>query len=311
VKVKKLLISFLNLLPYIRGLKKELEKYETGHYPGHFYSPIVSVSDVEKRKKEIFNRSINNILGIKLNRNEQKDFLIKLKKFYQELPFQANKSPGLRYYFENGFYSYSDAIFLFSLMRFYQPQNIVEVGSGFSSALMLDVKDKFSLKNLNLTFIDPHPDRLESLLAEGDRNKCSILQNQAQNIKLNFFEKLKRNDMLFIDSSHVSKTGSDVNYILFDVLPRLNNGVIIHFHDIFYPFEYPEEWVLNYDNSKYFRGFGWNEVYLLKSFLMFNDNFKILLFNTMLTASYKNWFMENMPLCLNNEGGSIWLQKVS
>jgi hypothetical protein len=117
------------------------------------------------------------------------------------------------------------------------------------------------------------------------------------------FDQLNENDILFIDSTHVSKTNSDVNKILFEILPRLKRGVLIHFHDIFYPFEYPKEWVLQWN------GFGWNEDYILKAFLMYNNQFKIVMFNTFLEHFHKEWFKENMPLCLENEGGSIWLQK--
>ena len=92
-----------------------------------------------------------------------------------------------------------------------------------------------------------------------------------QNVKLIEFEKLEPNDLLFIDSSHISKIGSDLNYLLFEVLPSLKPGVIIHFHDILYPFEYPYEWIE--------KGIYWNEAYLLKAFLMHNKNYEILLFN--------------------------------
>ncbi|NQS88701.1 hypothetical protein HQ584_02790 [Patescibacteria group bacterium] len=116
------------------------------------------------------------------------------------------------------------------------------------------------------------------------------------------FKQLKENDILFIDTSHVSKTGSDVNYIFFDILPNLNSGVLIHFHDIFYPFEYPKKKILD--------GHAFNECYILRAFLQYNTRFKIILFNTFLEHYYEDWFRQNMPLCLRNKGGSIWLRKV-
>ncbi len=106
--------------------------------------------------------------------------------------------------------------------------------------------------------------------------------------------------MLFIDSSHVSKTGSDLNFVLFDILPVLKSDVLIHFHDIFYPFEYPEEWV--------YEGRSWNEIYLIKAFLMCNSEFEILFFSHYLHIHLPGSF-ESMPLCYHNPGGNLWIQK--
>lgn len=116
------------------------------------------------------------------------------------------------------------------------------------------------------------------------------------------FDILKENDILFVDSTHVSKVGSDVNYLLFEILPRLNKGVYIHFHDIFYPFEYPKEWI--YD------GKAWNEDYILRAFLQYNDSFKIFFFNTFLESFFREKFTLEMPLCLKNTGGSLWIKKI-
>ncbi len=120
-------------------------------------------------------------------------------------------------------------------------------------------------------------------------------------IEISFFEQLHENDILFIDSTHVAKTGSDVNYLIFEILPSLNKGVLIHFHDVFYPFEYPKEWVLS--------GRSWNEDYMLRSFLIYNDNFKIVLFPHFIHQQYGE-YLANMPNCYKNSGGSFWIQKV-
>src|SRR5205814_62343 len=118
--------------------------------------------------------------------------------------------------------------------------------------------------------------------------------------KLETFEKLNSGDILFVDSTHVVKTGNDVNYILFEIIPRLKSGVLIHFHDIFYPFEYPKDWV--------FMGRNWNEDYFLKAFLMYNNEFEIILFSDYLHKHHKEIFKE-MPLCYKNSGGNLWIRK--
>src|SRR5690606_17050723 len=109
------------------------------------------------------------------------------------------------------------------------------------------------------------------------------------------------NDILFIDSTHVSKINSDVNYIFFEILPRLASGVYIHFHDIFFPFEYPKAWV--------YEGRAWNEAYILRAFLQYNNAFSVVLMNTFMDQFHKSFFREHMPLCLINPGGSIWIRK--
>ena len=96
------------------------------------------------------------------------------------------------------------------------------------------------------------------------------------------------------------KTGSDVNYILFEILPRLNKGVFIHFHDIHFPFEYPKDWVLN--------GFGWNETYFLRTFMMYNSQFEIVFFADFLHKKYKEAF-EDMPLTYKSTGSNFWIRK--
>ena len=129
----------------------------------------------------------------------------------------------------------------------------------------------------------------------------SLIQTPVQDVPLDIFDKLEENDILFIDSTHISKTGSDVNFIFFEIFPRLKKGVKIHLHDIHYPFEYLKTWVLDDRRS-------WNEAYLLKCFLMYNSKFKILAFNSFLEKFQNLWLSQNMPLSLLSKGSSIWLE---
>jgi len=269
--------------------------------PGHFYSPIINVDDIKSRQNEIWGAvAVSSIVGIELNDNQQKNLMRELQVFYKDLPFQATKQEHLRYYYENEYYSYADSIILFLMLRYYRPKRIIEVGSGFSSAMMLDTNELFFNSDIDLTFIEPYPDRLKSLLNERDKSYCHILENNIQDVSLETFKKLEKGDILFIDSSHIVKTGSDVNFILFTILPILKSGVIIHFHDIFYPFEYPKEWVLN--------GWNWNESYVLRSFLMYNDKFSVLLFTNYLQIHHEEIF-KSFPLLLKSAGQNLWLIK--
>jgi hypothetical protein len=187
------------------------------------------------------------------------------------------------------------------MMRKVKPQRIIEVGSGYSSCAMLDTSEGFLDQPVQFTFIEPYPALLKSLIRTDDLSSVDIIESRLQDVPISTFQQLKSGDFLFVDSTHVSKTGSDVNYLFFDVLPTLDEGVYIHIHDIFYPFEYPKEWVL--------AGRSWNEIYVLRAFLQFNSRFKIEMMNTYLEHFYQQRFIERMPLCMKNTGGSIWLRK--
>jgi hypothetical protein len=135
---------------------------------------------------------------------------------------------------------------------------------------------------------------------DNDIKRSTLIKTEVQLVSLDFFEKLEAGDILFIDSSHVGKTGSDVNFILFEVLPALKSGVIIHFHDVSYPFEYPKEWV--------YKGRNWNEDYFLRAFLMYNNNFEILLFSDYLYKHHLKAF-EKISKNVNDPGMNLWVMK--
>lgn len=307
--------NILDKLPYIRTLKErvgeltdqvrileeQVATFKTLYPPGHYYNPVPSKEDILSRRHRIFRTPQKEIGGIALNEIAQLKLLDEIKKYYDEISFKDIKSDGLRYYFNNDFYSYSDAIFLYSIIRHFKPNKIIEIGSGFSSAVMLDTNELFFKSRIKCCFIDPDPERLFSILTETDKRNHEIMSCIVQTVGLNVFRQLKENDILFVDSSHVLKTGSDLNYIVFEILPSLNAGVLIHFHDIHYPFEYPFEWVME--------GRAFNETYALRAFLQYNSQFEIALFNTFLEYHHEDWFKKNMPLCLKNRGGSLWLRK--
>jgi Methyltransferase domain len=281
--------------------KRDQENNKTWVPPGHFYSPIPNIDEVKKRETSLFDRDRKSIAGIDLNLDGQLELLDQFKAFYGELPFTVEKSAGNRYFFNNDFYTYSDAIILYSVIRHFRPGNIIEIGSGFSSFCILDTNEKFFDNSIKCRFIEPFPDRLLSQLKPEDQDRIEISASALQDVDPHCFDLLGENDLLVVDSTHVAKTGSDVNTIFFDILPRLKKGVLIHFHDIFYPFEYPEEWV--------YEGRSWNEAYMLRTFLQFNHCFKIVMFNTCLAQFHEEKFQKDFPLCLKNRGGSIWLRK--
>ena len=268
--------------------------------PGHFYSPIPDLSEVRARGASIFGDP-DSLGGIDLGEEHQLELLRRFAELYPSVPFPERPTQGARYYYENIFYEYSDAITLHCMMRTAMPKRIIEVGSGFTSAAILDTVDRFFPDGLAFTTIDPHPERLHSLLRDEDRASTRIIETQVQDVDLEVFCALEAGDILLVDSSHVSKAGSDVHFLLFEVLPRLRDGVLIHFHDVFYPFEYPKDWI--YD------GWIFHEAYLLRAFLQYNSRFRIKYFQSMMFRRHRAFFEEHMPLCLRNSGGNIWIEK--
>jgi predicted O-methyltransferase YrrM len=268
---------------------------------GHYYSPIPSVAEVLAKEKSIFDRSKRELPGISLGHERQLEVLEKVEGVYSEIFFSEKKIPAWRYYFENPFFSYTDSIFLYGIMRFLSPKRVIEVGSGFSSCALLDINEKIFDNKIRCTFLDPNPERMQSLIRIGDLERNEMIRSRVQDTDRTLFRELEPGDILFVDSTHVSKTGSDVNFIVFEILPLLAPGVWVHFHDVFYPFEYPESWV--------YEGRAWNEAYLLRAFLQFNQSFRIQCFIDYLQRFFEERISCSMPLCKKNGGGGLWLRK--
>ncbi|MDQ2769868.1 MAG: class I SAM-dependent methyltransferase [Bacteroidota bacterium] len=295
--------SLLKQLPVIGWRYKNYQDYYQNSCfdPGHYYSPIVRVEDAKQRQTQIWqDRDKDGIPGINLRTSQQLELMQELAAYYPEMPFKAQKQEGLRYYFDNDLYTYTDGVILYSMLRHFKPKRIIEAGSGHTSALMLDVNERFFNQEINLTFIDPEPNRLLSLMTPEDKARATVFMTGVELLDVEQFQQLQKNDILFIDSTHVSKTGSDVNHLFFNILPLLASGVIVHIHDVFYPFEYPKKWV--------FEGRNWNEDYLLRAFLMYNSQFDIIHFSDYLQIHHPHAF-DAMPATKQENGGNIWLVK--
>jgi len=265
--------------------------------PGHFYSPIPPEDEVER----FLARPANGLAGVDLRRDHQWALVRDLEQYYASLPWQAGPTEGLRYHYENPAYSYADAIVLASMLRHLRPSRFIEVGCGWSSCVTLDVNERFLDGAMRCTFVEPFPDTFLALLRDDERDAIDLRRVGLQDAPLDWFAELGAGDVLFIDSTHVSRFGSDVNHLFFDVLPSLAPGVVVHIHDIAFPFEYPADWLRE--------GRAWNEAYVLHAFLQYNDAFDIELFGHQLMAEEPDWFAEHLPLALKDRGGSIWLRR--
>jgi hypothetical protein len=152
-----------------------------------------------------------------------------------------------------------------------------------------------------MTLIEPYPQSLKRLLRPEDEKRIRVLDKPVQVVPLSIFNTLQSGDLLFLDSSHVMKCGSDVQFLLFEVLPRLPAGVFVHFHDVLRNFEYPRYWLES--------GIYWNEDYVLRAFLAYNNAWDIYFFNDHVGFVFQQFIAENMPLCRKNPGGSLYLRR--
>lgn len=270
---------------------------------GHFYSLYPDLEEIRNKEEILFSQE-NDLKDIDLNEEAQIQILQKMSFLYDSIPqwddiTVSENTSMLRYRYNNPSLSSGDAIGLHCMLRILTPKRVLEVGSGYTSAVMLDTNEFYLNNQVKLKFIEPYPSLLKSLLMPSD--EIELLSMKLQDVSLNTFEELEEGDILFIDSTHVSKIGSDVNYLFFDILPRLKKGVYIHIHDVFYPFEYPKEWI--------FSGRIWNELYLLRAFLQNNNDYEITFFQNMMEKRHMEKFLEKWPLDSPVYGGSIWLQK--
>jgi predicted O-methyltransferase YrrM len=265
------------------------------HPPGHFYSPVSSVADADRARAQRAGLEVSDAYDLRAE--QQIEFASQIGPKWGDF-----SKTWRRYAPDNEYFGLGDGAIYYSILTTFRPKRIVEVGSGFSSAVALDVRDK-ELPDVELTFIEPYPKRLSRLLGEGDDRTATIHRSAVQDVPLDVFDELGENDILFIDSTHVSKPGSDVNWLFFRVLPRLKPGVLVHIHDIFFPFEYPDAWLAERRS--------WNEAYLLRAFLSYNDTFEILFFNSWFWLKHRELVRQYFPEGLKVYPGGIWLRRTS
>jgi hypothetical protein len=262
--------------------------------PVHFYEPI---PDTRSLPETLWSEP-SKLAGIDMNDAMQLDLLRNLsQKFRDEYESIPAEPPAGQLWPFSG----TDLLVAYCMVRHFQPRRIIEVGTGFSSVVLGQAAAKN--KSSALICVDPFP---HQLIREKNRVFAleSLIESKVQDIDVEFFSRLESDDILFIDSSHTVKTGGDVNYLFLEVLPRLKPGVIVHVHDIFFPFEYRRDWML-----EEFRF--WTEQYLLQAFLIFNPEFEVLVANSYLNHYYLADVKAAFPNLRRWIGGSFWMRRKS
>jgi predicted O-methyltransferase YrrM len=253
------------------GSRKAFGTFEKlGFYliPRTFYGPI---PDTRTLPDELWKRH-SQLIGIDMRPQAQLALMGELAERYGGeygiLPSQPTDDPR-QYYYRNVLYGPADAELAYGLVRKHAPRRLIEVGSGNSTMLLAQAVRRNNAETgceCRYTVIDPYA---RPVVAAGIPGVSELIRKPIQHVPLDVFAQLGEGDILFIDSSHVLKVGSDVAYQFLEVLPRLNAGVLVHFHDIFLPAEYHRDWVMK-------RRRFWNEQYILQTFLTYNDHFEVL-----------------------------------
>ncbi len=184
------------------------------------------------------------------------------------------------------------------MVRRGKPNRIVEVGGGFSTLVSAAAAARNG--NTSIVCIDPFP---PAYVTRKLPARVSLVVSPVQEVGFDIFERLESGDIVFIDSSHVSQYGSDVNYLFLEVLPRIKPGVVVHVHDIFLPADYLPSWLTA--NRLFY-----NEQYLLQGFLAFNSDFEVLLANSYLTHYHLDKLKATFPTAAPYPGGaSLWMRR--
>lgn len=265
----------------------------------HYYQPLINPRKYLKKSL----REDRNLKGINFNTKEQLDILSKFDFNNELLDFPEKKQSDLEYYYDNESYKSGDSEYLYNMIRHFQPKRIIEIGSGYSTLMARNAIEHNKVENTEYKCehicIEPFE---KPWLVQID---VKLIRKKVEDIDISFFQKLEKNDILFIDSSHIIRPQGDVLFEYLEILPNLNSGVLVHIHDIFTPKDYLDDWV-------YKHHLFWNEQYLLEAFISFNSEFRVIGALNYLSHNFKTEFSSKCPIYSKQGGrepGAFWLIK--
>jgi len=233
----------------------------------HFYVPLPELVDIKPNDWV----TPSSLAGVDMNEaaaHELMDIVLPtfLAEFRARFPLKASADTP-QFHLINGSYMAVDAHLLYGLVRHAKPRRIIEIGNGASTMVAVAAAEMNRAEGhpTEVISIDPYP---SPTFASGYAGLDELIVKPVQEVPQSLFESLERNDILFIDSSHVLRWRNDVYHLYLNILPVMKNGVLIHVHDVSLPMPYPKVY---FDTQLY-----WNEQYLLQAFLIFNSRFKVI-----------------------------------
>jgi predicted O-methyltransferase YrrM len=272
----------------------------------HFYEPI---PDTQTLPEELWQGQPYSA-GIDFNEPDHlkllKSFSTRYRLEYDAFAPHATPDP-YAFHHDQFMFRSVDAEILYCMIRHLVPRRIIEIGSGFSTLVTAQAMQKNAHEQgvqCALTCIEPFPPAYLKLGVPGLQD-FRLLERPLQSVSLEEFQALSEDDILFIDSSHVVKIGSDVLCEFLQILPRLAVGVVVYVHDIFLPAEYQWRWV------KELHVF-WNEQYLLQAFFMFNRAFQVLWAGSYMHLNHADALQEAFGSYdpTKEWPGSFWMRRI-
>ena len=265
----------------------------------HYYQPMIN----PKRDLRYSLRASRNLPQIEWNIDEQLSLLSRFNYNDELLKFPVEKAAGVEFFYNNGAFCSGDAEYLYSMVRHLKPAKILEIGSGYSTLIIKSAIEKNRqddhANSCTHICIDPYEKPWLKKI-EG----IDIIKEKVENMGIPFFGQLSKNDILFIDSSHIIRPQGDVLFEYLELLPALNSKVVVHLHDIFTPRDYLDDWVHAH--------LLWNEQYLLEAFLSYNKEFKIIGALNFLMHNHYIALASKCPILAKQTGrepGSFWMVK--
>jgi SAM-dependent methyltransferase/predicted O-methyltransferase YrrM len=272
--------------------------------PGHYYSPMYDARELVKRREQIWARPPREMPDVDWRDEAQLALCEDVFAAQQPLEFRREESSDpSEYWALNSQYPPLDAWVLAALLNHLRPSKMIEIGSGYSSLITARVNRESLQRSLDFVCIEPYP---RPFLLDGVDGISDLRVESIQDTPLKLFDGLGEGDVLFIDTSHTVKTGGDVTWIFHEILPRLAEGVYVHVHDIFLPGDYPEPWVSE--------GWGWNESYLVRSFLSYNSAFEIVWGSQYMAQYHPQSILRAFPeqaRYAERAGAALWIRRVA
>jgi hypothetical protein len=284
-------IAVLRSVPF-----EEVQRRGWHFQPNHFYWPLNDVSFLDENRDLWHDRGLPH--GIRWDVDGQLALVERLDAYRGELADvpRLPRAGQVEFVWENNAFGGADAVVYYGLVRSLAPRRVVEVGAGWSSLLLARALARNETP-CDVTLVEPHPDaRLFGALPAD----WEVHERTLQRTDLRVFERLGAGDVLMFDGSHCVRTASDVNWLLFEVMPRLSRGVYVHVHDVLFPEDYMDRWILD-------EGLSWNEQYVVQALLMHSDAYAVRIANHMLWTERR----EAIDALHGGDGTSLWLEKLA